>query len=70
EDIIGDVYVAGGKRVDGKLISGGGRVLGVTATADTLADAVSGAYRKVDSISFPGSFCRRDIGKRALEAIK
>ena len=68
DDIERDVYVAGGKLVDGKLISGGGRVLGVTATGGTLAEAVSGAYEKVDRITFPNSFCRRDIGKRALSA--
>ena len=68
EDIERDVYVAGGKLVDGKLISGGGRVLGVTAAGDTLAEAVSGAYEKVGRIGFPNSFYRHDIGKRALSA--
>ena len=68
DGIIGDVYVAGGKSVDGKLISAGGRVLGVTATGATLTEAVDGAYRKVEAISFPGSFYRHDIGKRALMA--
>ncbi|MBQ7475314.1 MAG: phosphoribosylamine--glycine ligase [Clostridia bacterium] len=67
-EIENDVYVAGGTVSDGKLISGGGRVLGVSATAPTLEEAVGLAYRRVGMISFPGSFYRRDIGKRALSA--
>ena len=70
EDIERDVYVAGGKLEGGKLISGGGRVLGVTAAGGTLAEAVSGAYEKVGRIGFPNSFYRRDIGARALSAEK
>ena len=46
----------------------GGRVLGVTALGDTLADARRQAYRAVDRIDWPGGFCRRDIGRRALRA--
>ena len=70
DDIENSVYVAGGKLEDGKLISGGGRVLGVTATGSSLEEAVSGAYEKVSRITFPNSFYRRDIGKRALSAEK
>ena len=56
-----------GAALDGKrLLTSGGRVLGVTATADTLRDAVTEAYRMVDKISFENAYYRKDIGKRAL----
>jgi len=51
---------------DGGIVSSGGRVLGVTAVAGGLADAVSLAYRAVDRIGFPGAHYRRDIGRRGL----
>ena len=62
------VYVAGAKRVDGKLLTNGGRVLGVTATAPTLRTAVDAAYEKVKKIEFKNAFYRHDIGQRALLA--
>ncbi len=52
---------------DGLLRAAGGRVLTVTAMADTLAAAVSRAYQAVDLIDWPGGFCRRDIAWRALQ---
>ena len=64
------VYVAGAAIKDGKLVNSGGRVLGVTAVADTLQDAITAAYGKVDVIHFDNAFCRRDIGQRALKALK
>ncbi len=70
DEVVRDVYVAGARIEDGKLLTAGGRVLGVCATADTLADAVGAAYSKVDKISFEGAFWRHDIGKRALDADK
>lgn len=51
---------------DGLLRAAGGRVLNVTATGATLADAIAKAYAAVDVIDWPGGFCRRDIGWRAL----
>ena len=60
------VYHAGTKRVDGRLVTSGGRVLGVTALGDDLAAAQRRAYEAVDCISFEGAFCRRDIATRAL----
>ena len=63
------VYHAGDKLVDGKLFTSGGRVLGVTATADTLPEALESAYAAARSIHFDGAFMRSDIGKRALAAI-
>ena len=64
------VYVAGAALKDGKLVNSGGRVLGVTAVADTLQNAITAAYGKVDVIHFDNAFCRRDIGQRALKALK
>ncbi len=52
----------------GAVLSNGGRVLGVTARADTLAEAQKKAYQVVDRIDWPEGFCRRDIGWRALKA--
>ncbi len=51
---------------DGTLIANGGRVLGVTATGATAAEAQRRAYAAVDRIDWPGGFCRRDIGWRAV----
>ncbi len=62
------VYHAGTALKDGALVNNGGRVLGVTATAATLQEALDIAYKAVPSISFEGSFYRRDIGARALAA--
>ena len=64
------MYVAGAAIKDGKLVNSGGRVLGVTAVADTLQNAIAAAYGKVDVIHFDNAFCRRDIGQRALKALK
>ena len=49
-------------------VTSGGRVLGVTATADTLSDAVKTAYSRVERIGFGNAFYRNDIGKKALDA--
>ena len=64
------VYVAGAKLADGKLLSAGGRVLGVTGTADTLGEAIERAYKKTGCVSFENAFFRRDIGARAMKAMK
>ncbi len=65
-----DVFVAGAKLEDGKLLTSGGRVLGVTAVADTLEEAIEDAYEGVSKVRFEKSFCRHDIGQRALAAQK
>ena len=51
---------------DGNVVSAGGRVLGVTATGATVAEAAKRAYAGVDDIEWPGGFVRRDIGYRAI----
>ena len=63
-----ELYIAGAKLVDGKLLTSGGRVLGVTAVADTLKEAVDAAYRESGKVTFEGEFFRKDIGARALAA--
>ncbi len=58
-----------GTRLEGKeLVTAGGRVLGVTAKADSLAEAIDSAYRSVENIHFSGMHFRKDIGQRALKA--
>ena len=69
-DAVADrVYVAGAKLVDDKLLTSGGRVLGVTGTGETLPEALNAAYQAVNEISFENAFCRKDIGARALKAL-
>ena len=62
------VYVAGAKEKDGVLLTNGGRVLGATAVADTLQQAIHDAYGLVERIRFDNAYYRHDIGKRALAA--
>ena len=62
------VYVAGARKENGRLLTAGGRVLGVTATADTLENAINAAYEKVKKVDFKNAFYRKDIGARALKA--
>ena len=68
EEVLPSVYFAGAARKDEKTVTAGGRVLGVTAVADTLADAVTAAYEKVGQIHFENAYFRHDIGARALKA--
>lgn len=65
-DVAPFVYVAGAARIGDTLTTAGGRVLNVTATADTLEEAVRTAYARVARIHFTGAHYRRDIGARAL----
>ena len=64
-----EVYVAGAKITDGKVVTAGGRVLGVVATADTLKAAIDKAYVEVEKVTFDNAFYRHDIGQRALKAL-
>ena len=63
------VYHAGTAVKDGKLVTAGGRVLGVTATGDTLPQALDKAYAAARRIHFEGAHMRSDIGRRALAAL-
>ncbi|NEP13363.1 MAG: phosphoribosylamine--glycine ligase [Symploca sp. SIO2C1] len=59
------VFCAGTRLVQQQLVTDGGRVLGVTATSDTLENAIAQAYAAMDCIQFEGIYYRRDIGHRA-----
>jgi phosphoribosylamine--glycine ligase len=61
------VFQAGTARREGRLVTAGGRVLGVTAVADDLPAAIAGVYEGVSQIRFEGMHYRTDIGRRALE---
>lgn len=64
------IYVAGSKLDDGKQLTSGGRVLGVVETAPTLREAVDKAYAKLGEVHFDNMYFRRDIGAKALAALK
>ena len=66
ESVKDSVFIAGAKRENGVLKTAGGRVLGVTATADTLKKALDSAYEKVNHVHFENAFWRKDIGAKAL----
>ena len=70
EDIKDKVYVAGAAIKNEKLVTSGGRVLGVTDTAKDLKSAVDGAYALVEKIHFDNAFYRHDIGARALKCFE
>lgn len=68
DDLDGEVFVAGAKTSGDDLLTSGGRVLGVTAVADSLENAINKAYSLVPKIDFENAYYRKDIGKRALQA--
>ena len=61
-----NVFHAGTKKSDGKILSNGGRVLGVTSLGDSLESAIDNAYLAIEKISWSNKFCRTDIGKKGL----
>jgi phosphoribosylamine--glycine ligase len=61
------VFHSGSSRADGQILTAGGRVLGVTAAASSLEDALAHAYQAMALIHFDGIYYRRDIGHRALK---
>ena len=70
-DAVADnVYVAGAVMKDGKLLTSGGRVLGVTATAECLKCAIDKSYSLVNEITFGNAYYRKDIGARAMKALE
>jgi len=60
------IFHAGTKKVKDKIVTDGGRVLGVTAWASDVADAIKAAYTAVGKIAFNGAYYRKDIGHKAL----
>ena len=67
-DLLDSTYVAGAALKDDKLLTSGGRVLGVTSVANTLKDAIDTSYKKVENIKFDNRYYRNDIGQKALKA--
>ena len=63
-------FVAGARLADGKLLTSGGRVIGLTAVEDTLPQAIDRAYQLAGMVHFENAYCRRDIGARAMKAFK
>jgi phosphoribosylamine--glycine ligase len=61
-----EVFHSGSSQAEGKILTGGGRVLGVTAAAPSLEEALARAYQAMAQIQFDGIYFRRDIGHRAL----
>ena len=70
DDIKGNVFVAGAKLSDGKLLTDGGRVLGATAVSDNLKSAIDEAYKLTSEIKFENAYLRHDIGAKALKALE
>ena len=66
DDIV--VFHAGTKKIGDKILTNGGRVLGVTGLGATIKEAIDKTYQAVDKIKFEGMHCRRDIGYRALKS--
>ncbi|MEO2264577.1 MAG: phosphoribosylamine--glycine ligase [Nitrosopumilus sp.] len=61
------VFHAGTQKIDGKILSNGGRVLGVTALGDSLESAIKNAYLVLEKISWSHKYCRKDIGQKGLD---
>ncbi len=64
------IFHAGTKKSDGKLVTNGGRVLGVTGLGDTLQESIDTAYGAVKKIHFDGAHYRRDIGRKGLKKLQ
>jgi phosphoribosylamine--glycine ligase len=60
------IFHAGTRREGNRILADGGRVLGVTARGETIAEAKTNAYAAIDKIDWPEGFCRGDIGFRAI----
>lgn len=69
-EIESKVFIAGAAKKDGRLVTSGGRVLGVTEIAPTLQEAINKSYEDVSKISFANAYYRKDIGRRALDAME
>jgi phosphoribosylamine--glycine ligase len=69
-DFAGELFVAGAKKDGNRLLTDGGRVMGVECVGDTLPQAVDAAYEQVKKVHFDNAYYRKDIGARALKAIK
>jgi phosphoribosylamine--glycine ligase len=63
------IFYAGARMIEGKVVTAGGRVLGVTGMGNNLKEALGRAYAAVSHIHFEGMYYRRDIGKRLVEKL-
>ncbi len=63
------LFHAGTKKENDKILTNGGRVLGVTALGNSLEEAISEAYSAIEKISWPSKYCRKDIGKKGLSSL-
>lgn len=71
EDGPEDIYIAGAKLdADGRLLTNGGRVLGVTERGADIREAIEKAYKSVEKVHFDNAFYRNDIGQKALAALE
>jgi phosphoribosylamine--glycine ligase len=62
-----EIFHAGTRAADGKILANGGRVLNVTARGKNVSEAQARAYQAIDRIRWPDGFCRRDIGWQAVK---
>ena len=69
KDLGAIIFHAGTTEVDGKILTSGGRVLGVTVTAENIQAAIEKAYKCVDVIKFENMHYRKDISARALKNV-
>ncbi len=69
ESVFDNMYVAGAVKDGDRLLTNGGRVLGMTATAPGLKEAVEKAYKLAEKVHFDNEYYRKDIGARALKAL-
>jgi phosphoribosylamine--glycine ligase len=65
-----EIFHAGTRRENGRILAAGGRVLNVTALGADLAEARARAYQAIGRLDWPDGFCRRDIGARALAKLR
>ena len=71
DGLAGELFIAGAKlSQDGKLLTAGGRVLCVTCTAGDLGSAIKNAYDNIKRVHFANAYCRSDIGRRAMLAVR
>ena len=71
DGLAGELFIAGAKlSPDGKLLTAGGRVLCVTCTASDLGSAIKNAYDNIKRVHFANAYCRSDIGRRAMLAVR
>ena len=69
-DLNGQLYVAGAKLEGDKLLTNGGRVLGLTTKGKTLGEAIEKGYKEIGKIRFDNAYYRKDIGQKAMKVME